>query len=65
MPEWQAFVREQLAGRRAVSDQTIEELAHHVEETWRAARAMGRSTRKRWPRRAPSSSTCHVACHEK
>ena len=43
MPEWQAFVREQLAGRRAVSDQTIEELAHHVEETWRAARAMGRS----------------------
>ena len=33
MPDWPAFVREQLAGRRAVSDQTIEELAHHVEET--------------------------------
>ena len=43
MRDWQAFVREHFHGRRAPSDQALEELAQHVEETWRAARAAGRS----------------------
>ena len=50
MRDWQAFVREHFNGRRhaadraaALSDQTLEELAQHVEETWRAAIAAGRS----------------------
>ena len=50
MRDWQAFVREHFQGRRppsdqalSLSDQAIEELAQHVEETWRAARASGRS----------------------
>ena len=43
MRDWQAFVREHFHGRRPPSDQAIEELAQHVEETWRAARAAGRS----------------------
>ena len=48
MRDWRAFVREHFNGRRGrsgrgrdLSDQTIEELAQHVEETWRAARASG------------------------
>ena len=43
MRDWQAFVREHFHGRRPPSDQAVEELAQHVEETWRAARAGGRS----------------------
>ena len=50
MRDWQAFVREHFHGKRQpsdqgriLSDQAIEELAQHVEETWRAARAAGRS----------------------
>src|SRR6266567_4054484 len=50
MRDWQAFVREHFHGRRppsdracVLSDQTIEELAQHVEETWREAKAAGRS----------------------
>jgi putative ABC transport system permease protein len=50
MRDWQAFVRQHYAGSRppseqvrALSDQVIDELAQHVEETWRAARAAGRS----------------------
>jgi putative ABC transport system permease protein len=50
MRDWTAFVREHFHGRRppsdqvpAPSDQIIEELAQHVEETWRAAIAAGRS----------------------
>jgi hypothetical protein len=57
MRDWKAFVREHFHGRRprsdqasgpsdqvpAPSDQVIEELAQHVEETWRAAIAAGRS----------------------
>jgi predicted permease len=42
MREWQAFVREHYAGR-PLSDQALEELAQHVEETWRAALAAGRT----------------------
>ena len=43
MRDWQAFVRQHFGGRRCSSDQAIDELAQHVEETWRAARAGGRS----------------------
>jgi putative ABC transport system permease protein len=50
MRDWQAFVREHFHGRRqpsdhvpALSDQVVDELAHHVEETWRAIRASGGS----------------------
>jgi putative ABC transport system permease protein len=50
MRDWLAFVREHFHGRRApsdqvraLSDQVIDELAQHVEETYRAARAAGRS----------------------
>ena len=43
MRDWQAFVREHFHGRRPPSDQVVEELALHVEETWRAARAAGSS----------------------
>ena len=43
MRDWQAFVREHFQGRRPPSDQAVEELAQHVEETWRAAKAAGRS----------------------
>jgi hypothetical protein len=50
MRDWHAFVREHFRGRRqpsdqaaALSDQVVDELAHHLEETWRAARASGRS----------------------
>jgi predicted permease len=43
MHDWQAFVRKHFHGRRAPSDQVLEELAHHVEETYRAARTGGRS----------------------
>jgi predicted permease len=57
MRDWTAFVREHFHGRRApsdearalsdearaLSDEAIEELAQHVEETWRAAIAAGRS----------------------
>src|SRR4051794_13079322 len=41
MHDWQEFVREH-AGR-ALSDQAVDELAQHVEETYGAARAAGRS----------------------
>jgi predicted permease len=41
MRDWQAFVREHVRGRRAPTDQVVEELAQHVEETWRAAKAAG------------------------
>ena len=43
MRDWQAFVREHFASRRLPSDAAIEELAQHVEETYLAARAGGRS----------------------
>src|SRR5258705_8586963 len=50
MRDWQAFVREHFRGKhqrsdqaRDLSDQAIEELAQHVEETWRAAKAAGRT----------------------
>ena len=43
MRDWRTFVREHYHGRQVPSDQAIEELAQHVEETWRAARAGGRS----------------------
>jgi putative ABC transport system permease protein len=43
MRDWRAFVRSHFTGRAVPSDQAIEELAQHVEETWRAARAAGRS----------------------
>jgi putative ABC transport system permease protein len=50
MRDWQAFVREHFHGRRqpsdhvpALSDQVVDELAHHVEETWRAVRTSGGS----------------------
>jgi putative ABC transport system permease protein len=50
MRDWHAFVRQHFRGRQVrsdqasvLSDQTIEELAQHVEETWRAARAAGSS----------------------
>jgi putative ABC transport system permease protein len=43
MRDWTAFVREHFHRRRTPSDQAIEELAQHVEETWRAAIAAGRS----------------------
>src|SRR6187549_176589 len=43
MRDWRAFVREHFHGRRPPSDQAVEELAQHVEETWRAAIAAGRS----------------------
>jgi hypothetical protein len=43
MRDWRAFVRAHFGGRRAPSDQALEELAQHVEETWRAARAAGLS----------------------
>ena len=50
MRDWAAFVREHFHRRRrpsdqapAPSDQVIEELAQHVEETWRAAIAAGHS----------------------
>ena len=43
MRDWQAFVRKHFRGRRTPSDQAVEELAEHVEEVWRAARAAGRS----------------------
>jgi putative ABC transport system permease protein len=40
MRDWQAFVREHSAGR--FSDEAVEELAQHLEETYAAARAAGR-----------------------
>ncbi len=50
MRDWPAFVREHFHGKRrspdqvpALSDQVVDELAQHVEETWRAARAAGQS----------------------
>ena len=43
MRDWRVFVRQHFAGRRPPSDQAIEELAQHVEETYRAARAAGRT----------------------
>src|SRR5262245_53202671 len=42
MRDWQAFVRDHFKGRPAPSDQAVEELAQHVEETWRVARAAGK-----------------------
>jgi putative ABC transport system permease protein len=41
MRDWRQFVRAECA--HPLSDQAVEELAQHVEETWRAARAAGRS----------------------
>src|SRR5262245_38916463 len=41
MRDWQAFVREHAA--RRLSDQAVEELAQHVEETYAAAVSAGRS----------------------
>src|SRR5687768_2927754 len=43
MRDWPAFVRKHFHGKRPPSELVIEELAQHVEETWRAARAAGRS----------------------
>ena len=46
MRDWHAFVRTHFQGQtppRALSDQVIDELAQHVEETWRAARASGQT----------------------
>jgi predicted permease len=47
MRDWQAFVREHVGatrrGRSELSDQAVDELAQHVEETWRAAKSAGRS----------------------
>ena len=43
MHDWRRFVRGSFAGRQTPSDQAIDELAAHVEETYRAARAAGRS----------------------
>ena len=45
MPSWEHFVRDHFRGRQAPSDQAVEELAQHVEETYAAARAAGRSER--------------------
>src|SRR5262249_31996212 len=42
-PEPSGHVRAPSDRARALSDQAIEELAEHVEETWRAARAEGRT----------------------
>jgi predicted permease len=47
MRDWQAFVREHVRatrrGRPELSDQAVDELAQHVEETWQAAKSAGRS----------------------
>ena len=43
MHDFRALVRQRLSGSRALSDQAVEELAEHIEETWRAARAGGKS----------------------
>jgi len=43
MRDWRRFVRDHFDGRRVPSEQALEELAQHVEETWRAARASGLS----------------------
>src|SRR6185503_6517779 len=43
MRDWRDVVRSEFGGRQQPSEQAIEELAQHVEETWRAARASGRS----------------------
>jgi putative ABC transport system permease protein len=41
MRDWHAFVRRELRGARPLSDQAVEELAQHVEETYRSALATG------------------------
>jgi predicted permease len=41
MRDWRAFVRRELRGAPPLSDQAVEELAQHVEETYRSARAAG------------------------
>jgi putative ABC transport system permease protein len=43
MRDWKAFVRDHFNGRARLSDQAVEELAQHVEDTWRTARSAGRS----------------------
>jgi len=43
MRNWAAFVRAHYSGRQEPTAQAIEELAQHVEDTWRAAIAAGRS----------------------
>jgi putative ABC transport system permease protein len=43
MRDWESFVRDAFRGRQEPSEQAIEELAQHVEETWRTARAAGRT----------------------
>ena len=43
MHDFRVLVRQRFSGSRALSDQAVEELAQHVEETWRAARAGGKS----------------------
>jgi putative ABC transport system permease protein len=43
MPDFHALVRERFSGSRALTDQAVEELAQHIEETWRAARSAGKS----------------------
>jgi hypothetical protein len=41
MPDWEAFVRRRASSGPPLSDDAIEELADHVEETYRAALAAG------------------------
>ena len=43
MHDFRALVRQRFSGSRALSDQAVDELAQHIEETWRAARAGGKS----------------------
>jgi predicted permease len=43
MHNWDALVRQHFAGRRTLSEQAVEELAQHLEETYSAARRAGRS----------------------
>jgi len=43
MPDFHALVRERFSGSRTLSDQAAEELAQHIEETWRVARSAGKS----------------------
>jgi hypothetical protein len=43
MHDFRALVRRRFSGSRTLSDQAVEELAQHIEEVWRTARAGGKS----------------------
>jgi putative ABC transport system permease protein len=43
MHDFHALVRARFSGSRALTDQAVEELAQHIEETWRVARSAGKS----------------------